>query len=222
MEYSIIWHWQRPLNGPWIGADYRACLIRTFVFEGTLFLILKHWIKGHIFGGNLFWYAAVFRTITAIRGAAVTDELLILDPKETRSLVVQHTYYLPKDGMERKILSWLEWNLKPCFSVLEWCYWRRSHQFYFFSYSLLALICCSKAGGWHFAVHWRLHSSCWGLWSMPRWFWCPVTASERRHQVKVLILYFVCVWDKSWIGSGILRSSMQGVAEKQLMSRISY
>ena len=144
MEYSIIWHWQRPLNGPWIGADYRACLIRTFVFEGTLFLILKHWIKGHIFGGNLFWYAAVFRTITAIRGAAVTDELLILDPKETRSLVVQHTYYLPKDGMERKILSWLEWNLKPCFSILEWCYWRRSHQFYFFLIPCLLLFAVPK------------------------------------------------------------------------------
>ena len=40
-----------------------------------------------------------FITITAIRGAAVTDELLVLDPEEAMSLVVQHTCYLPKDGV---------------------------------------------------------------------------------------------------------------------------
>ncbi|RVX19206.1 Autophagy-related protein 9 [Vitis vinifera] len=49
-----------------------------------------------IFGRNLFWYAAVFGTITAISRAAVTDELLVLDPEGAMSLVVQHTHYLPK------------------------------------------------------------------------------------------------------------------------------
>lgn len=49
-----------------------------------------------IFGRNLLWYAAVFGTITAISRAAVTDELLVLDPEGAMSLVVQHTHYLPK------------------------------------------------------------------------------------------------------------------------------
>ena len=49
-----------------------------------------------IFGRNLFWYAAVFGTITAISRAAVTDELLVLDPEGAMSMVVQHTHYMPK------------------------------------------------------------------------------------------------------------------------------
>ena len=49
-----------------------------------------------IFGRNLFWYAAVFGTITAISRAMVTDELLVLDPQGMMSLVVQHTHYMPK------------------------------------------------------------------------------------------------------------------------------
>ncbi|KAL6953542.1 autophagy protein atg9 [Sarracenia purpurea var. burkii] len=53
-------------------------------------------LEGHIFGLHLFWYAAVFGTITAISRAAVSDELLILDPQGAMSLVVQHTHYMPK------------------------------------------------------------------------------------------------------------------------------
>lgn len=49
-----------------------------------------------IFGRNLFWYAAVFGTITAISRAAIADELLVLDPEGTMSLVVQYTHYMPK------------------------------------------------------------------------------------------------------------------------------
>lgn len=49
-----------------------------------------------IFGRNLFWYAAVFGAITAISRAAVTEELLVLDPHGAMSLVVQHTHYMPK------------------------------------------------------------------------------------------------------------------------------
>lgn len=44
----------------------------------------------------MFWYAAVFGTITAISRAAVTDELLVLDPEGAMSMVVQHTHYMPK------------------------------------------------------------------------------------------------------------------------------
>lgn len=53
-------------------------------------------LEGHIFGRNLFWYAAVFGTVTAISRAAVTDELQVLDPQGTMSLVVQQTHYMPK------------------------------------------------------------------------------------------------------------------------------
>lgn len=49
-----------------------------------------------IFGRNLFWYAAVFGTITAISRAAMVDEILVLDPQGAMSLVVQHTHYMPK------------------------------------------------------------------------------------------------------------------------------
>uniref|UniRef100_A0A7N0UVZ1 Autophagy-related protein 9 n=1 Tax=Kalanchoe fedtschenkoi TaxID=63787 RepID=A0A7N0UVZ1_KALFE len=60
---------------------------------------LSRWILrefNEIFGRNLFWYAAVFGTITAISRAAIVDELLVLDPEGTMSLVVQHTHYMPK------------------------------------------------------------------------------------------------------------------------------
>ncbi|KAJ0966621.1 hypothetical protein J5N97_023538 [Dioscorea zingiberensis] len=53
-------------------------------------------LEGHIFGRNLFWYAAVFGTVTAISRAAVSDELQVLDPEGAMSLVVQHTHYMPK------------------------------------------------------------------------------------------------------------------------------
>ncbi|KAG9153990.1 hypothetical protein Leryth_000500 [Lithospermum erythrorhizon] len=53
-------------------------------------------LEGHIYGRNLFWYAAVFGTITAISRAAITDELLVLDPQGSMSLVVRHTHYMPK------------------------------------------------------------------------------------------------------------------------------
>ena len=39
---------------------------------------------------------------------------------------------------------------------------------------------------------------------------CLVTVSECRYQLKVLILHFICTWNKSWMSSGTLRSSMQG------------
>ncbi|XP_065872962.1 autophagy-related protein 9-like [Euphorbia lathyris] len=65
-------------------------IIITFLEESLL--------EGHIFGRTLFWYAAVFGTITASSWAAVTviDEFLVLDPNGAMSLVVQHTHYMPK------------------------------------------------------------------------------------------------------------------------------
>ncbi|KAJ8438132.1 hypothetical protein Cgig2_033011 [Carnegiea gigantea] len=44
-------------------------------------------LEGHMLGRNLFWYAAVFGTITAISQAAVMDELLVLDPEGTMYLI---------------------------------------------------------------------------------------------------------------------------------------
>jgi len=73
-----------------------------------------------IFGRNLFWYAAVFGTITAISRAAITDELLVLDPEGAMSMVVQHTHYMPKRwrGKENTEIVCIEFE--TLFQVLEW------------------------------------------------------------------------------------------------------
>lgn len=72
-----------------VSGGFAAILIIIAFLEESL-------LEGHIFGRNLFWYAAVFGTITAISRAAVTDELLVLDPQGAMSPVVQHTHYMPK------------------------------------------------------------------------------------------------------------------------------
>ncbi|XP_022771246.1 autophagy-related protein 9-like isoform X1 [Durio zibethinus] len=72
-----------------VSGGFAAILIIIAFLEESL-------LEGHIFGRNLFWYAAVFGTITAISRAAVRDELLVLDPEGAMSMVVQHTHYMPK------------------------------------------------------------------------------------------------------------------------------
>ncbi|KAI3449757.1 hypothetical protein Pfo_006422 [Paulownia fortunei] len=72
-----------------VSGGFAAVLIIIAFLEESL-------LEGHIFGRNLFWYAAVFGTITAISRAAMIDELLVLDPQGVMSLVVQHTHYMPK------------------------------------------------------------------------------------------------------------------------------
>ncbi|XVE77906.1 hypothetical protein DITRI_Ditri13aG0101500 [Diplodiscus trichospermus] len=72
-----------------VSGGFAAILIIIAFLEESL-------LEGHIFGRNLFWYAAIFGTITAISRAAVTDELLVLDPEGAMSMVVQHTHYMPK------------------------------------------------------------------------------------------------------------------------------
>lgn len=72
-----------------VAGGFAAILIIIAFLEESL-------LEGHIFGRNLFWYAAVFGAITAISRAAVTDELLVLDPHGAMSMVVQHTHYMPK------------------------------------------------------------------------------------------------------------------------------
>ncbi|KDP26550.1 hypothetical protein JCGZ_17708 [Jatropha curcas] len=72
-----------------VSGGFAAILIIIAFLEESL-------LEGHIFGRNLFWYAAVFGTITAISRAAIADELLVLDPEGAMSMVVQHTHYMPK------------------------------------------------------------------------------------------------------------------------------
>ncbi|KAB2018402.1 hypothetical protein ES319_D08G227800v1 [Gossypium barbadense] len=72
-----------------VSGGFAAVLIIIAFVEESL-------LEGHIFGRNLFWYAAIFGTITAISRAAVADELLVLDPGGAMSMVVQHTHYMPK------------------------------------------------------------------------------------------------------------------------------
>ncbi|KAE8676781.1 nephrocystin-3-like [Hibiscus syriacus] len=72
-----------------VSGGFAAILIIIAFLEESL-------LEGQIFGRNLFWYAAVFGTITAISRAAVTDELLVLDHEGAMSMVVQHTHYMPK------------------------------------------------------------------------------------------------------------------------------
>lgn len=90
----------------------------SFVFGGFAAILIiiafldESLLEGHIFGRNLLWYAAVFGTITAISRAAVTDEILVLDPEGAMSLVVQHTHYMPKRwrGKEHSELVRLEFE----------------------------------------------------------------------------------------------------------------
>ncbi|XP_028758380.1 autophagy-related protein 9 [Neltuma alba] len=72
-----------------VSGGFAAILIIIAFLEESL-------LEGHIFGRNLFWYAAVFGTITAVSRFAVTNELLVLDPEGAMSMVVQHTHYMPK------------------------------------------------------------------------------------------------------------------------------
>ncbi|OVA02137.1 Autophagy-related protein 9 [Macleaya cordata] len=72
-----------------VSGGFAAILIIIAFLEESL-------LEGHIYGRNLFWYAAVFGTVTAISRAAITDELQVLDPEGAMSLVVQHTHYMPK------------------------------------------------------------------------------------------------------------------------------
>ncbi|CAA7038394.1 unnamed protein product [Microthlaspi erraticum] len=80
-----------------VSGGFAAVLIIIAFLEESL-------LEGHVFGRNLFWYAAVFGAITAISRAAVSDELLVLNPVGTMSTVVQHTHYMPKRwrGKENK------------------------------------------------------------------------------------------------------------------------
>ena len=65
----------------------------------------------------MFWYAAVFGTITAISRAAVSDELLVLDPQGAMSLVVQHTHYMPKRWRGKENTETVRMEFETLFQV---------------------------------------------------------------------------------------------------------
>ncbi|KAL5994560.1 autophagy protein atg9 [Asimina triloba] len=72
-----------------VSGGFAAILIIIAFLEESL-------LEGHIFGRQLFWYAAVFGTVTAISRAVITNEFQVLDQEGAMSLVVQHTHYMPK------------------------------------------------------------------------------------------------------------------------------
>ena len=71
-----------------------------------------------IFGRNLFWYAAVFGTITAISRAAIADELLVIDPEGAMSMVVEHTHYMPKRWRGKESTEMVRIEFETLFQVL--------------------------------------------------------------------------------------------------------
>ncbi|CAO2818779.1 unnamed protein product [Amaranthus hypochondriacus] len=98
-----------------ISGGFAAVLIIIAFLDESL-------LEGHIFGRNLFWYAAVFGTITAISRAAVADEVLVLDPEGTMSLVVQHTHYMPKRwrGKENTEMVRMEFETLFQYTAMMW------------------------------------------------------------------------------------------------------
>ncbi|KAI7730132.1 hypothetical protein M8C21_001420 [Ambrosia artemisiifolia] len=72
-----------------VSGGFTAVLIIIAFLEESL-------LEGHIFGRNLLWYGAVFGAITAISRAAVSDELLVVDPHGTMSLICKDTHFMPK------------------------------------------------------------------------------------------------------------------------------
>ncbi|KAK2978705.1 hypothetical protein RJ640_026923 [Escallonia rubra] len=93
-----------------VSGGFAAILIIIAFLEESL-------LEGHIFGRNLFWYAAVFGTITAISRAAVSDELLVLNPQGAMSLVVQHTHYMPKRWRGREYTETVRMEFETLFQV---------------------------------------------------------------------------------------------------------
>ncbi|KAL2934745.1 Autophagy-related protein 9 [Bienertia sinuspersici] len=99
-------------------------LRKRLVVVGLAMLLLSPFLVIFmlIFGRNLFWYAAVFGTITAVSRAAVTDELLVLDPEGTMSLVVQHTHYMRKRwrGKENTEMVRMEFETLFQYTAMMW------------------------------------------------------------------------------------------------------
>lgn len=61
-------------------------------------------LEAHLFGRNLFWFAAVFGTITAISRSAIMEEFQVFQPEVSLRLVACFTHYMPKHwrGAENK------------------------------------------------------------------------------------------------------------------------
>ena len=66
----------------------------------------------------MFWYAAVFGAITAISRAAITNELLVLDPEVAMSMVVQYTHYMPKTWRGKENTERVRVEFETLFQVI--------------------------------------------------------------------------------------------------------
>lgn len=91
------------------------------IYLSCFYVFLMYICILQIFGRNLFWYAAVFGTVTAISRAAVTDDLPVLDPEEAMSLVVQHTHYLPKSWRGKENTDLVRLEFETLFQVSFYC-----------------------------------------------------------------------------------------------------
>ncbi|KAH9611326.1 hypothetical protein KSS87_005420 [Heliosperma pusillum] len=98
-----------------ISGGFAAVLIIIAFLDESL-------LEGHLFGRNLFWYAAVFGAITAISRAAITDELLVLDAEGAMSLVVQHSHHMPKRwrGKENTEMVMTEFETLFQYTAMMW------------------------------------------------------------------------------------------------------
>eukprot|EP00249_Psilotum_nudum_P013031 c24114_g1_i1 orf=437-3007(-) len=61
-------------------------------------------LEAHLFGRNLFWFAAVFGTVTAISRSAIMEEFQICEPEKVLQMIACYTHYMPKHwrGAENK------------------------------------------------------------------------------------------------------------------------
>ncbi|XP_020573036.1 autophagy-related protein 9 isoform X2 [Phalaenopsis equestris] len=86
LVYLFLWHAEQFYNHPRTASSRRWSNLSKWIFREF----------NEIFRRNLFWYAAIFGTVTAIARAVVTDELHVLDPEGAMAFVFQQTHYMPK------------------------------------------------------------------------------------------------------------------------------
>lgn len=96
-------------------------IFHPFVYSSSDELLLIEVVNSSlflkIFGRNLLWYGAVFGAITAICRAAVSDELLVVDPHGTMSLVCRHTHFMPKRWRAKENSEFVRMAFETLFQV---------------------------------------------------------------------------------------------------------
>ncbi|KAK9704888.1 hypothetical protein RND81_07G018000 [Saponaria officinalis] len=116
-----------------ISGGFAAVLIIIAFLDESL-------LEGHLFGRNLFWYAAVFGTITAISRAAITDELLVLDAEGAMSLVVQHTHHMPKRWRGKENTETVRMEFETLFQYTAMMWLEEMASIFLTPYLLIAVV----------------------------------------------------------------------------------